>query len=94
MTFQQYLEMIPDDFNEGDWEEPTLYAYFAVKYLKEDLFLEVLKRANYFSEWVSLQKLFFPPETSFINLSADLGRNVNREELNRLAFEASLNKNY
>lgn len=51
------LEAIPQRFDADDWQEPLLYAYFAINYYDHDMFREILMRANNFAVFPQLRNL-------------------------------------
>ena len=55
MNPRERIKLIPESFKEGDWQDPILYAYFAVNYFDEECFNEILRRAQNFRNFDNLR---------------------------------------
>jgi len=73
---------LPTYFKPDDWQEPTLYAYFAINYFDEQIFNVILNKANKFKNFEELRRIFALNERSFFNLSAGSATNLDKIKLN------------
>jgi hypothetical protein len=72
-----------------DLNEAVLYAYFAIRYFDDHMFMIIQTRTNKFTGDRNLQQLF---ARGYQSLS--LENSYARHQLNKLAFEISLEKDY
>ena len=106
-SLQDKIQFLPAEFKADDWQEPTLYAYFAVNYFDEDIFNVIVNKANKFKNarsseepseasraFEELRSIFAGSERSFDLLSSGSANNLTKIRLNQLAFEAALDKEY
>lgn len=64
-TLSEKLEACPQRFDAEDWQEPLLYAYFAINYYDHEMFREVLQRANNFALFPKLGNLLKASDAQF-----------------------------
>ena len=88
------MKFLPTFFKNDDWQEPCLYAYFAINYFDEQIFNVIVNRANKFKCKEELRMLLGNGEKSFINLTSSSKDNLSKIRLCQLAFEAALDKDY
>jgi len=86
--------LLPAFFKSDDWQEPLLYAYFAINYYDEQLFNVIIKRVNKFKNFEDILKIFSGVDHGYLNLTNGSDSNLTRIRLNQLAFEAALDKDY
>jgi len=67
---QDKLQYLPQLFKPGDWQEPLLYAYFALNNFDEEMFRVIVQRANNFNEFQELRVIFSNPPRAFQMLTA------------------------
>ena len=80
-TLQEKIKLLPTRFNPEDWQEPLLYAYFAINYFDEQMFNVILNKASKFKNFEELNILFAQNERCYFNLTSG-SSNLKRTRLN------------
>ena len=93
-TYNDKINLLPEGFKDGDWEEQILYAYFAINYFDENIFNVVVRMAHNFKNFPELRQIMSQNGRAYLNLTDGNRGNITRLRLNQLAFEAALEKDY